>query len=278
MNLRLLLPASLIALLAAGCPDDEPANKPPAADAGVQTDAGLIPDAGEQDAGLPLPARTLLPARLLGDSSIENRVQVPHFDPYSDLWYGFSNNDLFDLWRLDLPATPSRLPALEVRPSTATRFVVGFVRGGPAPLVASVWIGRDVGAAPDPSMKLVLYGLGESATKDIAFDLAPVEGSEQELEKILWRRYEARISEELLGVGNLVFSDSGSGTAYLNAPSLVVETEAQRMPSKTPPRIAQARKPTAEESKAVRRALEEIRKRPPRLPPDPADGIARQRR
>ena len=278
MNRRLLLPASLIALLAAGCPDDEPLKKQPIADAGVTPDAGLLPDAGEQDAGLPPPARTLMPARLLGDSPVENRVQNPHFDMMTELWYGFSNNDYLDMWRLDLPATPSRLPALELRPSTGARFLIGMVRCGPGPLVASVWIGHEAGATLDPNLRFVLYGLGESSTEDLAFDLTPLEGSDLELERILWRRYEARVAEELLGVGTFVFSDSGRGSVYLNAPSLIVESEAQGMPSKTPPRAAPARRPTAEESKAVRRALDELRKRPPRLPPDPADGLARQRR
>lgn len=276
MNAKPLFPALLAALLATGCPDTEP--NPPASDAGTRPDAGLVdagaPDAGEADAGVLQAKRSLVPMPLLGDTAVENLVHCPHFDLMTELWYGFSGGDLLELWRVDLPSTPTRLPALELRPALGARFLVGMVRGGPAPMLASVWLGRAV-EAPEAEVSYAIYALGESSTQDVAFELQPVEGSEQEHDGIRWRRYAGRIDEELLGVGAIILSDDGGASLYVNGPELLKEKPAQGMAPNRPVAAAASREPTAQETRAVRRAMEELKKRAPRLPPDPADGVWR---
>ena len=277
MKASFLIPASLAALLAAGCPDTEP--DPAGFDAGGldagRRDAGAA-DAGDPDAGLPPPRRALAPMPLLGDTAVENLVHCPHFDLATELWYGFSGQELIDLWRVDLPSTPTRLPALEIRASNRSRYVIGMARGGPGPLLASVWIGRALDA-PEAPLSYAIYGLGENAVADVAFELQPVEGSVEEHGKIRWQRYAARIEEELLGVGTLVFGDDGGGSVYLNGPELRAEKPVQGMPPRRPGAATSPRPPTLEERAAVRRAMDELRKRAPRLPPDPADGVWRPR-
>jgi hypothetical protein len=261
-----ILVAGLAAALASGCPAD-PASGP--SDAGADSGSQLEPDAGAPDAGAP--QRRLVTRRLLGDTPIENRFHNPHFEMTTEFWMAYAGNSELEVRRLSLPQTPSGLPALEITPPGRSRFVMGLARGGPKPLDVSVWVGRDANAEGKASLRLSLSGLGEGQATDQAFELTAEEGTQRTLGGILWQRYSAHVEEELLGICALIFADGGTERILLEGPTLVAEQGGEKL-APAPRLLERGRAMTEEESAMVRRALDDLRKRRPVPPPDPADG------
>ncbi|MBI5544935.1 MAG: hypothetical protein HY901_13675 [Deltaproteobacteria bacterium] len=273
MNRLPLLFWAAALVLGTACPSKDPAAGPDAAaaqpdaaplpgrDAAVESPDAATADASETDAGAPdsgvPPQRVLVPMHLLGDTPLTNLVHAPHFDPVSELWMGFDGNYApLEMRLLTWARTPTGLPVLELRPAGGQRILVGHVRGGPAPLLASLWIGRDASAPQDP-LSVALEGLVASAPTDSAFELVAEEESVREIDHVLWQRYSVRIEEEVLGVGWLVFSDESPRSLYLHAPVVVQDPTRALRPG------ARSRKPTPAEAEAIRRAKEKLRSKPP---------------
>jgi hypothetical protein len=257
---------TLLALLAAACPEESRA--PDAALEGLDA-ASPSPDAAPLDAAMPgpdagpvgNPLRRLVPAHLMGEAPLHNLVFAPHFEPSAQLWYGLTGSgDSVSMLLLTLLHSPVEgLPVLKMLPAGSSyRYLVGTVQGGKAPLLASVWIGRDLGAEETP-LNFAIQALVASSPTDSSFSLAAEPDSLQTIESVRWTRYSARIDEDVLGISSIVMQDNSAQPLYFQAPTLV--TSQTRALSTARP--AQRRAPTLGEAKAVQLMLEELRHRPP---------------
>lgn len=230
----------------------------------VTVDRGDAGEIGEPDAGPP-PQRVLVPMHLLGDTPIDNLVHSPQFDPGISMWTGYGPKYAPLPMRREMQTkTPTGLPALRLMSAGGKRLLVGIVRGGPAPLDASIWVGRDIDLEPQ-AFTVSVVGLVQSAVQDSAFDLVAEPEAVQVIEQIRWQRYSVRINEEVLGLASLVFSDNSTRTIYLNGPVLVSEgASSSQSPRSLSMAKAKPRLPTEGEAEAVRRAMERLRSQPPK--------------
>lgn len=270
MNRSLICALTLLALFATGCPEEnratpDAATAPPAP--GLDAATVEPPDAAEPgpDAGTGSALRKLVPAHLLGDSPINNLVISPHFDALSfDMsegqWMGFAESDLADLQQVVLPNAPVEgIAALKMLPSgTEDRYLIGTIRGGKAPMLASVWIGRGV-AEEEVPLECAIEGLSSAAPTDSAYPFAAEADSVQTIDRIRWTRYSARIEDDLVGLAALAVYDTSKQPIYILAPTLV---ESQTRALHTG-HLALRRNPTAGEAKVVREFFDKLRHRPP---------------
>jgi hypothetical protein len=223
----------------------------PPADSGVTVaDAGSNPDAGPVDSGPP-PLRRLVDQKLFGDLPLDNLVLDPQLDLGSQNWFaigGFANN----MPRTVRPAqrvlarSPASQPALAMfsrsndPPDT---FLLGSVMAAPAPLTASVWLGRDAAGAMElanakPSLVLSKADTGEEA----AYDLMPETlTSSRTIDGIVWLRYSATITDASAGLVTFAVQDPPHTLLYVHAPvvrsghALRLESRAVRGRTLEPP-------------------------------------------
>lgn len=261
MNRLLPVALSLLALLATACPEENNARGPDAALPGLDAAAeapdaeAMPPDAaapGPDAAPVAPPLRTLVEPHLMGTAPIDNLVMAPNFDPMSEQWYAATGGmSLADAWLVVPTRTPvNGLPVFKILAGEEEHFLVGTVRGGAAPLQASVWLGRDIGITVDPGLlQVVVQGLPASGVTDDYFLLLAETDSETTIDRITWTRYSGTIDSTLLGFGSFIVDDQTQQALYVQAPTIIQVAETKGL-IKARPSIR--KKPTAAQAKAVK--------------------------
>jgi hypothetical protein len=239
-----------------------------APDIGPGLDAETPPDASEPDSGPP--PRELTTYNPLGTTPVGNHVIVPNFDLMSFGWFVFNSNMSTDgllVYRKVLPRSPAGLPTLVVQGSSPQQaLVAGFVRGGRGPMHAEVWIGRRVvdGEHAD-GLSVSIVGFAPTLdVGDTSFELVPDPASLQAYDGIMWRKYTASISDEVLAYATFTIVESKGIQFFVTGPVLEAEVARSRLGGAH-------RAPTALQSQAFHVLMERAR-----LPPPPPGSI-RQR-
>ncbi len=194
-----------------------------------ETDAGMTtPDAGPVDAG-PLAARYLVPPKgLFGDTPVSNRFLNPNFDLNAEGWLAYPTMSgatrLPSVQRRFEPHTPTRQPLL-VMPKDGNDFgvgVVGTARAGAGAFDITVWFGRPTEAAAEPVTASIV---GMHITDgEMAWDLSPLEGTEQVIAERTWVQYGLHMNEGPVGFANLVITDDSSAPIFVTGPVMIPGT------------------------------------------------------
>lgn len=256
-------------------------------DAGAPDLGLLAPDAAADDAGLTPPRRQLVDLRLFGQMPLENAVLNPQFDPGAQSWYAIGDlgggGALLRTQFRELALSPMGLPAL-LLPTRETDPTDGVLLGTavatPAPLSASVWIGRDLAnaaalGAAHPYLILTLAGSG----LEQAFDLTPdTNTATRTLDGLGWQRYSGTVSEASVGIITFAVDDPAHLPIYVHAPVVIAAHELLQRTPLLSARALSAKEQTASARMATwrRRRLGQAPARPePALSPELQKAIHR---
>lgn len=192
---------------------------------GEAPDAGVTPDAGPVDAGPPAARYLVEPKGLFGDTPVSNRFLNPNFDLNAEGWLAYPTREgasaLPTVQRRFETDTPTRQPLLFMPKAMNTHGVgvVGTARAGQGPFEVTIWIGRPIDDADEPTHVSIV---GTHPTDgEIAWELAPIEGTATDKGDRRWVQWGLRLDVGPVGFANLVVYDDGDVPIYLSGPVML---------------------------------------------------------
>jgi hypothetical protein len=213
------------------------------------------------DAAAP-PARVLVPAHLLGDTPVENRLLDPDMNNLG-MWFFYMVDDysIPTYYRPVVASSPAGLPILRIEEGGSTAGVVAasFAVGGTGPFTASIWLGQPAKTAKLETLSAQLQALDGKATDtgSTSFDLLADDSTSKTLGDIRWTQFTAKINTEILGWAVLAAVDTSGSTLYVTAPVLLEDKAKSFVDPK------RGRPLTRKEHEILKRVVDDARRRMP---------------